>query len=122
MSSVHFTQVRVFIPYREGNLAPQRQDQIEREIELMIDDAFANGLAIIVCLWGSDEWAADAALGRWQIAQRWGHVTQLWRRYDQRLTAGLDDPVSQIRRDAPRHPRLTEPVGSSSNSSTSPRG
>ena len=52
-----FESVRVFMPFRSDPSFTQRQ----------IDDAHANGLYIVVCLWGMPSWSRSPRLGESQV-------------------------------------------------------
>ena len=66
-----FESVRVFLPVRAPYESTERQ----------IEDAMSRGLAIVVCLWGADEWSQNAEEGRREIADRWGELARAWSRF-----------------------------------------
>ena len=49
--------------------------------EQEIINALSNDLAIVVCLWGSQEWAKNQELGEKQIADYWRELAEAWKDY-----------------------------------------
>ena len=66
-----FDSVRVFLPVHANYESTERQ----------INDALSNGLAIVVCMWGSAEWSLNPGLGERQIADRWAQLARAWKKY-----------------------------------------
>jgi len=66
-----FESVRVFLPYVADHKSTEQQ----------IEDALANDLAIVVCMWGSNVWSRNTNLGVRQIADKWRELAQAWKHY-----------------------------------------
>jgi len=50
-----------------------------------IVDAFANDLAIVICLWGSRQWSKDQNLAEKQLAGRWREMAEKYKGYSNNL-------------------------------------
>lgn len=66
-----FDSVRVVFPVQANYESTERQ----------IKDAFANKLAIVVCMWGSIAWPGNPQLGERQIADKWRELAEAWKEY-----------------------------------------
>ena len=66
-----FDSVRVFLPVQaEHDFAEQQ-----------INDALSNKLAVVICMWGSNEWSRNPKLGQQQIAGKWRKLAKAWKKY-----------------------------------------
>jgi hypothetical protein len=66
-----FDSVRVFLPVHAEHDFTEQQ----------INDALSNKLAVVVCMWGSNEWSRNPKLGQQQIADKWRKLAKAWEKY-----------------------------------------
>merc|ERR1712110_134939 len=98
-----------------------------------INDAFANKLSIVICIWGMNTWSTDVSKGKSDLAERWGQLARLWKNYSSDLVfeimnepAGIgfqgdagnanammlyDAALQAIRNEDPTRPVLIGPPG-----------
>ena len=70
-----FDSVRVFLPFHADYESTEQQ----------INDALSNKLAIVVCMWGTDEWFRNPKLGERQIVKKWKKLAEVWKNYSNDL-------------------------------------
>merc|ERR1712151_25020 len=124
-----FESVRLIIPF------PQTLDSVKtpQGVQDQINDAFANKLSIVICIWGMGNWAQDVTKGATELAERWGQLARLWKDYSSDLVfeimnepAGIgfggdagnanamklyDAAIQAIRNEDPTRPVLIGPPG-----------
>ena len=124
-----FESVRLIVPY------PLTLDSVKNPLGIQdqINDAFANKLSIVICIWGLNTWSTDVSKGKTDIAERWGQLARLWKNYSSDLVfeimnepAGIgfqgdagnanammlyDAALQAIRNEDPTRPVLIGPPG-----------
>lgn len=68
-----------------------------------IEDAIANDLAIVVCLWGNKKWAEDSEMGAKALADRWRVMAEAWKDYPNDLVFEILNEPSGIGFDKKKH-------------------
>jgi hypothetical protein len=124
-----FESVRLIVPY------PLTLDSVKSPLGIQdqINDAFANKLSIVICIWGMNTWSTDVSKGKSDLAERWGQLARLWKNYSSDLVfeimnepAGIgfqgdagnanammlyDAALQAIRNEDPTRPVLIGPPG-----------
>ena len=62
-----------------------------------IKDALERGLAVVICLWGSDQWASKPEEGVWEFVGAWDKIAKCYKNYPEGLVFELwNEPAGLI--------------------------
>ena len=89
-------EVGLFKSVKEAGFESVRIFEKGLESKDQIEEALANDLAIVICLWGNNKWAKDIELGKKELVSRWQIMAEAWKDYPNDLVFEILNEPSGI--------------------------